>query len=67
MPSFIDIEIYDQYGEGFWTQEKYLVHGHDDVLWTSNIDDAMSFIKESVLALSVDLTKGGSMETGNLS
>lgn len=48
----LDMEIYDAWGEGFWAQAKYLVHGHDDVLWTNDIEDAISFLKNSIKAVS---------------
>lgn len=48
----LDIEIYDVWGEGVWAQAKYLVHGHDDVLWTNDIEEAISFLKDSIKALS---------------
>lgn len=47
----LDIEIYDEYGPGFWAQERYLVHLHDDVLWTSDIDQAVSALREDLIEL----------------
>lgn len=41
----LDIEIYEQFGEGHWAQARYLVHGYDDVLWTNNVDDALEFLR----------------------
>ncbi len=40
----LDIETYDDYGDGYWAQERYLVHGYDDVLWTSSLKSAMEFL-----------------------
>ena len=45
----LDIECYDTKTTDEWVQAKYLVHGYDDVFWTDNIDDAISFLKESIL------------------
>lgn len=44
----LDIEIYDQ-NVGAWAQGRYLVHGHDDVLWTDDLDAAMEFLRNSAL------------------
>jgi len=43
----LDIEIYDTDSD-IWAQGRYLVHGHDDVLWTDDVDDAMNFLGESM-------------------
>jgi len=48
----LDIEIYEEWGDDHWAQAKYLVHGHDDVLWTNSLDDAIEFLKSSALAVS---------------
>ncbi len=45
----LDIEIYKNYGDGYWAQAHYLVHGIDDVLWTNSIDDAISYLKEELI------------------
>ena len=42
----LDVEIYDKNDE--WAQGRYLVHGHDDVLWTDNPEHALEFLKESL-------------------
>lgn len=42
----LDIEIYDTKVET-WAQGRYLVHGHDDSLWTDDIDAALEFLRES--------------------
>lgn len=42
----LDIEIYDPEANK-WAQGRYLVHGHDDVLWTDDIDAALSFLRDS--------------------
>jgi len=45
----LDIEIHDPEscpdGAGF-VQAKYLVHGHDDVLWTDSMDDALAYLRQ---------------------
>ncbi len=51
----VDIEIYDSNIIDEWPQGEYLVHGYDDVLWTDNLDDALSFLKQSII-------EGGSYE-----
>jgi hypothetical protein len=48
----LDIEIYD-INEDDWVQGKYLVHGYRDVLWTNDLDAAMLFMRESVVAISI--------------
>ncbi|MBW1855917.1 MAG: hypothetical protein JRJ00_14770 [Deltaproteobacteria bacterium] len=47
MIRFVDIEIYDT-SKDSWAQGRYLVHGADDIFWTDNIDDAISFLKDSL-------------------
>lgn len=48
-PSYkLDIEIYKEYGDNHWAQAKYLAHGIDDVLWTNDLDAALSFISQSI-------------------
>lgn len=42
----LDIEIYDP-ETNTWAQARYLVHGHDDSLWTDDIEAALSFLRES--------------------
>jgi hypothetical protein len=42
----LDIEIHDP-TIGNWAQARYLVHGHDDSLWTDNLEDALDFLRES--------------------
>lgn len=44
----LDIQIYKNYGNGHWAQERYLVHGIDDVFWTSSIEDAVAYIKSDL-------------------
>lgn len=43
----VDIEIYEP-EEGQWAQARYLAHGHHDVLWTDDLDEALAFIKASI-------------------
>lgn len=43
----LDIEIYDPEQDD-WAQGRYLVHGHDDSLWTDSIDAALEFLRESM-------------------
>ena len=42
----LDIEIYNPKLDP-WAQARYLVHGHDDVLWTDDLDAALEFLRES--------------------
>lgn len=44
----LDIEIYEEYGDKFWAQCKYLVHGYSDVLWADDLNEAIKFLKESL-------------------
>lgn len=48
----LDIEVYAEWGDKHWAQAKYLVHGHDNVLWTNSIDEAIAFLKASLMAVS---------------
>lgn len=48
----LDIEIFEKWGNGEWAQAKYLVHGHRDILWTNDLNDALAFLKYSLLAIS---------------
>lgn len=43
----LDVEIYEPEKDG-WAQARYLVHGHNDVLWTDDIDAAVDFLRESM-------------------
>tara|TARA_B110000285_G_C14683615_1_gene405814 strand:- start:48 stop:215 length:168 start_codon:yes stop_codon:yes gene_type:complete len=43
---FLDIEVYTL-TNSVGAQARYLVHGHDDVLWTDNLDQALEFLRES--------------------
>ena len=53
MVGTLDIEIYEKAGDDGWVknwaQAKYLVHGFYDVLWTDDIDDALAFLKQSII------------------
>lgn len=42
----LEIEIYDPSVET-WAEGRYLVEGHDDVLWTDDLDAALEFLRES--------------------
>ena len=44
----LDIEVYDKFGEGYWAQCRYLVHGYDDVLWTNDLEDALNYIRHDL-------------------
>ena len=45
---FVDIELHRP-DEGF-SQAKYLAHSHSDVLWTDDLDAAVEFAKNGLLA-----------------
>ena len=47
MIRYLDIEIHDP-ETCDWAQARYLVHGHDDVLWTDSVEFALAFLKESM-------------------
>lgn len=47
----LDIEIYEQFGEGHWAQARYLVHSHDDALWTDSIEAALEFLRTDLWRL----------------
>ena len=44
----VGIEVYDKFGEGYWAQSRYLVHGVQDVLWTNDIYEAFSFLRDGI-------------------
>jgi len=46
----LDVEIYEEYGNGHWAQARFLVHGLCDVLWTNSIEEVVNFLES-------DLTK----------
>lgn len=48
MIGVLDIKIYEKAGSG-WAQAKYLVRGFGDILWTDDLDDALAFLKQSIL------------------
>jgi hypothetical protein len=41
----LNIEIYSPTIDS-WAQARYLVHGHDDILWTDNLERALEFLRE---------------------
>ncbi len=45
MKYFVDIVVFESYGDGCWAQEKYLVHGTHDVFWTSDLEEALNFLR----------------------
>lgn len=50
----LDIEVYPNPEEGDWHQEKYLVHGIDDVMWTSNKQMVVEYILDELRRLEED-------------
>lgn len=46
MIRYLDVEIYSHENEG--SQGRYLVHGHDDVLWTDDIEQVLLFLKDNL-------------------
>jgi len=46
MIRLLDVEIYSSDDE--FAQAKYLVHGHDDVLWTDDIEQVLLFLEGSL-------------------
>ena len=44
MRYFVDIIVFENYGDKYWAQEKYLVHGTHDVLWTSDLQQALHYL-----------------------
>lgn len=56
----LDIEIYEKAGADClikgWAQAKYLVHGFEDVLWTDDLDEALAFLKQSIIDEERNLT-----------
>lgn len=52
----IDVEIYPAPIDGDWHQEKYLVHGIDDSMWTSNKQMVVEYILDELRRLEEDET-----------
>lgn len=54
--AIIDVEVYppEEVGPGKFAQAIFLVHGHDDVLWTDDLDVATDYVRECLVVL----TKG---------
>lgn len=50
----LDIQVYKNYGEGYWVQEHYLVHGTDDALWTNSIDDAVNYLRNELVRIETE-------------
>ena len=46
MIRYLDIEIHSTEDEQ--AQGRYLVHGHDDVLWTDDIEQVLLFLEQSL-------------------
>jgi hypothetical protein len=46
MIRYLDVEIHSPDNE--WAQGRYLVHGHDDVLWTDDIQQVLLFLEQSL-------------------
>lgn len=44
----LDIEIYDTVVDT-WAQARFLVHGHDDSLWTDDLDAALDFLRKHMI------------------
>lgn len=50
----IDIEVYPEPQEGDWHQERYLIHGIDDTVWTSNKQIVIEYILDELKRLEDD-------------
>lgn len=51
----VDIEVYNRGGLGEnRAQARYLVHGHDDVLWTDSLQDAINYLKHDLEVFEVE-------------
>jgi len=55
---FLDVEIYKDWGSHTWAQENFLVHGYDDVLWTSNVDSAVGYLRSDLLRIMPNAQQG---------
>ena len=53
----LDVEIYDEYGDDVWAQERFLVHGVDDVLWTSDVEAVVNYIRYDLERLLKELSE----------
>lgn len=45
----VDIEIYNLNIKDEWPHGKYLVPGYDDLFWTNDLAEALSFLKQSII------------------
>ena len=61
MITTLDIEVHDLSTN---PQAKYLVHGHDDVFWTDDIDEALDCLRQSLLELGKDDTPANYIPAG---
>ena len=46
---FVDVEIYENWGDGYWAQAHYLLHGYDDVYWTNDLEKGFEFLKQQII------------------
>ena len=46
---FVDVEIYENWGDGYWAQAHYLFHGYDDVYWTNDLEKVFEFLKQQII------------------
>lgn len=44
----LDIEVYNDWGDEYWAQAPFLVHGIDDVLWTESVDAVLAYLREEL-------------------
>jgi hypothetical protein len=44
----VDIEIYEEFGEGKSAPSRYLVHGLTDVMWTDDLSEALGFLQQEL-------------------
>lgn len=47
----LDIQIFKNYGERYWAQARYLVHGIDDVLWTDSLEAVLDYIRQEMIRI----------------
>lgn len=52
----LDIEVYQKPKEGEWQQERYLVHGIDDSMWTDSKEMAIEYLLDELKRLEEDET-----------
>jgi len=44
----VEVICYEKWGDEFFAQARFLVHGFEDVLWTNDYEEAAKFIRQEL-------------------